>query len=71
MKITLSEVNKDFRCVEVNMKDLKNIIKDFIKGAYPEQEIDVLETNDDGILIILSNGQEIEIEIDWNELVIK
>ena len=70
--IKLSQIiQQNFHSVELDPEEFKKIIEDFVKDAYPDDEIVDFIVEDDGVDIELSNGEKIEIEIDWNEFVIK
>lgn len=62
----------EFHSAEMDMDDFKKLIKDFIADTHPGDEIESLELNDKGFVDIkLKGGEEIEIEIDWNELILR
>jgi hypothetical protein len=52
--------------------DFKKLIKDFIADTHPGDEVESLEINEKGLIDVkLKSGEEIEIEVDWNELILK
>lgn len=64
-------LGEKFHSNKMNIKDLKQLIKDFISDTHPNIAIDSIDINNDGIIDVkLHNGEEIEIEVDWNELVL-
>jgi hypothetical protein len=61
-----------FHSNEMDTDEFKKLIRDFISDTHPEDEIESLEINDEGLVDIkLKSGEEIEIEVDWNELILK
>lgn len=67
MKITLS----DFNSVEVDSAEFKKIIEGFIKDMKPEAIIKSYKVDGNGVNVLLESGEVIEIEIDWNEFIIR
>lgn len=65
-------LNEKFHSTEINVDDLKKLINDFVKEAYPGGEIESFDISESGMIDIkLVNGEQIEIEVDWNELILK
>ena len=61
-----------FYSEEMDIEDFKKLIKDFIADTHPDDEIESIEINDENLIDIkLKSGEEIEIEVDWNELILK
>ena len=61
-----------FHSTEMDVDELKKLIKDFILETHPGDKIKSLDINDKGLIdVTLEGGEEIEIEVDWNELVLK
>ena len=73
MKIDIEQILKTekFHSIKINSGDLLDIITDTIKSQFPDRQIKEFTTTDDGVVIILDDGQHIEIEIDWNEFVVR
>jgi hypothetical protein len=68
-KITMGE---EFHSTEMDIEEFKKLIEDFISDTNPNDEIESLELNEEGLVDIkLKSGEEIEIEVDWNELILK
>ena len=66
------KMGKEFYSTEVDIKEFQDIIKEFVLDAHPGDEIESVETNDDGnVEVKLKSGKEVEIDIDWNEFVLK
>jgi len=61
-----------FHSNEMDTDDFKKLIEDFISDTHPNDEIESIEINKEGFVDIkLKGGEEIEIEVDWNELILK
>lgn len=70
--VNIKQLLGEFHSAEMDTEELKKLIKDFISESHPNETIESFEINDEGLIDIrLSNGEEIEIEVDWNELVLK
>lgn len=67
MIITLS----DFNSVEVEPKEFRKMVEELIEDMYPNSKVSQIDVHDYGILVILDSRERIEIEIDWNEFIIK
>ena len=65
-------LGEKFHSVEMDVDELKKLIKKIVSDMYPDDEIESIDINDrDLIDIKLTSGEEIEIEVDWNELILK
>ena len=65
-------LGEKFHSAEIDIDELKKLINDFVTEAYPDGEIDSFDIGDSGAIDVkLVNGEEIEIEVDWNELILK
>lgn len=64
-------LGEKFHSIELDTDEFKKLVEDFIHDMYPDESVSDFEVDDDGVRIKLNNGEEIEIEIDWNEFVIK
>lgn len=72
MKIDVKQLMGEFHSAEMDVEELKKLISDFVLETHPNDEIERFELNNKGFIDIkLVNGEEIEIEIDWNELILK
>lgn len=64
------ELFTKFHSSEIDSKELENIIKDAVKQEHPLEAIKNIKYTEDGVTVILDSGQEIDIEIDWNEIIL-
>jgi hypothetical protein len=72
MKLDFKQLMGKFHSTEMDVKELKKLISDFISDTHPDDEIEKFELNEKGFIDIkLVSGEEIEIEVDWNELILK
>ena len=69
-KFSLASLFPDFHSSEIDNKELERIIKDAVKRECPGDDIKKLEYTEDGIDILLESGDEIEIEVDWQEIIV-
>lgn len=60
----------EFESREIDIEELENIIEEAVIKEHPGDTIKKFEYTENGIEIIMKSGREIEIEIDWNEIVL-
>ena len=70
MKKHIFDLIPNLRSIEINKDEFEKIVRDTVKER-TNKHIDNLEYNDNGISIILSDGDFFDIEVDWNEIIIK
>ena len=71
-KSSLASFFPDFRSSEIDSNELEDMIKDAVRKESPESgEVKEIKYTDDGVDVILENDGIIEIEIDWQEIIIK
>ena len=72
LTINAKKLLVEFHSAEMDVDELKKLIKDFILETHPGDEIKSFDINREGFVdVVLESGKEIEIEVDWNELVLK
>ena len=59
-----------FHSSNIDIKELEKIISDAVKKDSPSDEIKEIKYNEDGVTVILDSGQKIDIDIDWNEIIL-
>ena len=65
-------LGEKFHSNEMDTEDFKKLIKDFISDTHQDDEVESIEINEKGLIDIkLKSGEEIEIEVDWNEVKLK
>lgn len=64
------ELFTKFHSSNIDSKELENIIKDAVRRECPMDVIEDVKYTKDGVTVILDSGQEIDIEIDWNEIIL-
>lgn len=63
-------LNGKFYSSEVTVEDLEKILQEAVGKEHPNEKIETIKYEDDGINLTLNNGQEIFVEVDWEELII-
>jgi len=64
------EVFAKFHSSNIDTKELENIIGDAVKQEHPLDSVKNIRYTKEGVIVILDSGQEIDIEIDWNEIIL-
>ena len=65
-------LSEKFYSTEMDTSDFKKLIEDIIKDTDPDDQVESIKINDGGLVDIkLKSGKEIEIEVDWSELILK
>jgi predicted small metal-binding protein len=59
-----------FQSSNIDIDELEKIIKDAVRKEHPLQTISEIEYTEDGVAVTLDNGQEIDIDIDWDEIIL-
>jgi len=69
-KFTLANLFPNFHSSEIDSKELERIIKDAVARECPGDDIKELDYTEDGVDITLESGDQIEIEVDWQEIIL-
>ena len=59
-----------FKSREIDTEELEGLVRDAVLREHPMDTIKNLKYTEDGIEIIMESEEEIEIEIDWNEIIL-
>jgi len=73
IKFSLTHLFPDFRkfhSSNIDREELESIITDAVERETSDANIKDLKYTKDGITIILDNGKQIEVEIDWQEIIL-
>ena len=73
MKFSIENLFPEFQPFEsgnVDTKELEKIIIDAVEREHPGSSIEDIEYTEDGMEITLDTGESIEIEIDWQEIIL-
>lgn len=70
LKLSWTKLFSEFESREIDTKELEGIIRDAVLREHPGDTIKELEYNEDGINIVMDSGEEIFVEIDWNEFIL-
>ena len=61
--------SEDFQSREIDTDELEEMIRDAV-AKDSEKSIEDLIYTEDGVKVILDDGEIIEIEVDWNEIIL-
>jgi hypothetical protein len=60
----------EFQSREIDAEELESIIKDTVEREHPDDSVVDIKYTDEGIDVVLESGDEIGIEVDWNEIIL-
>lgn len=69
-RFSFANLFPEFYSSEVDVDELERLITDVVEKEHPSDSVEDISYNDEGLVVELSGGQVIEIEIDWNEIII-
>jgi hypothetical protein len=69
-KFSIANLFPNFHSSEIDTGELEKIIRDAVRRDNPFDAIKKVEYTDDGVVVTLDSGQVIEIDIDWNEIIL-
>jgi hypothetical protein len=69
-QISWTNLFSGFQSREIDTEELEMIIRETVEREHPDDPIVDLKYDDEGINITLDSGDEVSIEIDWNEIVL-
>lgn len=64
------KAGKEFHSSHISTSELEGMLKDVVKREHPRRKIKEFTFNEDGANVVLDNDQVIEIEVDWNEIIL-
>jgi hypothetical protein len=70
-KFDITNLFPNFSSRNLSKKELEQIIKEAITREHPMRSIKEIQYNKDGVEITLDGGEIIEVEIDWQEFVLR
>lgn len=70
-KFSIATIFPGFYSGEIDEADLEKIIQDVVGEDHPLDKIKNMKYTKDGVIIVLDSGQVIEIDIDWDEIILK
>lgn len=66
-----SKAGRDkFHSSNITSKELEALLKDVVEQEHPKQKIKNFEFVEDGAIVTLDNDDVIEIEVDWQEIIL-
>lgn len=69
-EFSITSLFPSFHSGGMDKKEFESMINEAVKKEYPNNNIKNIKYLSSGIEIILDNNETIEVEIDWNELII-
>lgn len=60
----------EFQSREIDVEELEDMITEVVERECPSQSIEDILYNDDGIEVMLDDGEIIIIDVDWNEIIL-
>lgn len=69
-KFSWEKLFAEFQSREIDTEELEDFIKEIILQEHPGDTIEDLKYTDDGVEVTMDSGEEVEIEIDWNEIIL-
>ncbi len=69
-KFSLANLFPNFHSSEITNKELERIVRDAVQKECPKDKIKKINYTDNGIDVILESGNTIEIEVDWQEIIL-
>lgn len=70
MRFLVSNLFSDFHSGGMDKKEFEEMLKEAVKKEDPSATIKNIKYLKHGVEIILDGGNIIEIEVDWNEIII-
>jgi hypothetical protein len=67
---SIANLFPEFHSSKIDTGELEKIIKDAVRRDNPFDAIKKVDYTEDGVVVTLDSGQEIEIDIDWNEIIL-
>jgi len=61
----------NFKSSGLSKKELEQMVREAMAKEHPSDSIKSISYTKDGIEVILSNGETVEVEIDWNEFLLE
>jgi hypothetical protein len=60
----------EFHSSEIDTEELERIVIDAVEREHPNRSVEDVQYTEEGLNITLDDGTEIEIEIDWQEIIL-
>ena len=70
-KFGITNLFPSFNSRDLSKKELEQIIKEAVARENPTRSIKEIQYNKDGVEVTLDSGEIIEVEIDWQEFVLR
>jgi hypothetical protein len=69
-RLSLLALLPDFYHSEITKKELERIIKKATKEEFPDGRVSSIDYNEHGLRITLNGGNVVDVDIDWNEIIL-
>lgn len=71
-KFTLADLfaSANFESGHITTKELEALLRDTIKKTHPKDSVKKFKYTKRGIDIILKSNEKIQVDIDWNEIIL-
>ena len=70
-KFGITNLFPNFNSRDLSKKELEQIIKEAVAREHPMRSVKEVIYNKDGVEVTLDSGEIIEVEIDWQEFVLR
>lgn len=69
-EFSIGSLFSDFHSGGMSKKEFESMIKEAVQKEHPDNTIKHIKYLKQGIEVILDDGEAIDIEIDWNEIIL-
>lgn len=59
-----------FHSSHITSGELESLLSDVVKQEHPDRKVKKFKYNEDGVVVTLDNGDVIEIDVDWQEIIL-
>lgn len=71
IKFDITNLLPNFKSHDLSKKELEQMIEEVVVKEHPTNSVKDIRYNKDGVVVTLDDGEVIEIEIDWQEFVLR
>jgi len=69
-RFSFTNLFPNFHSSEIDTEELEHLITDIVEKGHPGDAVEKISYTEEGLIVKLKGGDTIEIEIDWNEIII-
>lgn len=70
LKDIFSKAGEEFKSSRVSNKELESMLRDVVKKEYPDKTVKKFEITENGVKITLDDNEIINIDVDWQEIIL-